>query len=471
MKNISKDEITRRIRFENPWWESNAIDPDWKKLRPRAYLAKLLRLIKQKEPVRGIVLMGPRRVGKSVLLHHAIQALLDEGAPSRTICYISIDSPLYTGLSLDELLRQYGESVGIEKYDDCVVIFDEIQYLKNWERHLKKLVEDHPRAKFVVSGSGAAALRLKSLESGAGRFSDFMLPPLTFHEFLLLTGKDELAQRALDSKSLEECSALNEEFVNYLNYGGYPEAALSEEIKRNPQRFIRSDIIDKVLLRDLPGLYGIEDIQELNRLFTMLAYNTGNEVSLEKLSQGSGVAKNTIKRYLDYLEAAFLIVILHRVDQRGKLFKRANFFKVYLTNPSMRCALFEPTSLDAASMGQLVETAVISQWLHAHLAFKQLHYARWAKGEIDLVYHNGQRIVWCTEVKWTDRPFEKPETLKELSDFVRANHIADSPLVTTRTAFGKKDSHGVGIRFLPASLHCYELGRNTVFFNVSSQLH
>ena len=95
---------------------------------------------------------------------------------------------------------------------------------------------------------------------------------------------------------MREIEELNKEFVNYLNFGGYPEAVFSETIRSDPSQYIKSDIIDKVLLRDLPSLYGISDIQELNRLFTTLAYNSGNEVSLEGLSQSSGVAKNTIKR-------------------------------------------------------------------------------------------------------------------------------------------------------------------------------
>jgi uncharacterized protein len=461
MKNISSEEISRRICFENPWWESGSIDSELREFSPRAYLPKLVRLIGQRDPVRGVVLMGPRRVGKSVLLHHAVQALIDAGQPGKSICYVSIDSPLYANQSLDSLLRHYGRISNRDRFEDCVVIFDEIQYLKGWEIHLKKLVEDHPKTKFVVSGSAAAALRLKSLESGAGRFTDFMLPPLTFHEFLILTGQKDLAARAVDGG--EPLDRLNREFINYLNYGGYPEAALSDSIKKDPQRFIRGDIIDKVLLRDLPGLYGIENIQELNSLFTMLAYNTGNEVSLEKLSQGSGVAKNTIKRYLEYLEAAFLIMILHRVDQRGKHFRRANFFKVYLTNPSMRCALFEPARPDDPTMGQLAETAIFSQWLHSNQA-RKLYYARWARGEVDAVYHSGQSIDWCTEIKWSDRYYDRPEELRELVEFAKQNKMRETPLVTSVTKTGRREVAGVTLNFQPTSIYCHLLGKNTLTY-------
>jgi len=71
--------------------------------------------------------------------------------------------------------------------------------------------------------------------------------------------------------------------------------------------------LDKVLLRDLPQLYGIKDIQELNSLFTLLAFNTAEEVALEPLSKRSGVGKQTIQKYIEYLEAAFLIKRVFRV--------------------------------------------------------------------------------------------------------------------------------------------------------------
>ena len=62
-------------------------------------------------------------------------------------------------------------------------------------------------------------------------------------------------------------------------------------------RYIKNDIIDKVLLRDLPSLYGIQNQQELNRFFTTLVYYTANELSIDSLSTTSGVNKITLKKY------------------------------------------------------------------------------------------------------------------------------------------------------------------------------
>lgn len=461
MKEISKAEIIAKIKIENPWWnEGGSIDDYFRKMKPRAYLGQFYGLITEKAVNRAVVLMGPRRVGKTVLLYHVIQRLIENGVSPKQICYISIEAPVYIGLRLEQVIEYYSEIFNLKELEDCYIFFDEIQYLKDWERHLKKLVEDYRSVKLIASGSAAAALKLKSIESGAGRFTNFHLPPLTFYEYLYLLEKDGLVIENKDSIFHEsaDINELNREFINYLNFGGYPEAIFSEAIKADAGRYIRSDIIDKVLLRDLPGLYGIQDIQELNRLFTMLAYNTGNEVSLDDLSVGSGVAKNTIKKYLEYLEAAFLIKIIHRVDQAGKRFSRANYFKVYLTNPSMRCALFGPISEEHDFMGNMAETAIISQWLHS--STHDIYYSRWKGGEVDLVYLQQNKIIWCVEIKWTNRFFDRPEELKSLISLAQKHHL-NNVLTTTIDKRGSRVVGGINMEFVEASIYCYLIGRNS----------
>ena len=193
----------------------------------------------------------------AVLIHHAIQDLLDDGVSPQNICYFSVDNPLYTGMGLEQSLEYYQKASPIDlQKDRCYVSFDEIQHLRDWEIHLKVVVDNYKNIKCCVSGSAAAALRLKSIESGAGRFTTFLLPPLTFPEYLVLLNQDDLVE-------------INEDFDSFC---------------------------------------GTQDIEVLNkkfvRLFTTLAFNTASEVSLKELSKGSGVAKNTVKKYIEYLETA-----------------------------------------------------------------------------------------------------------------------------------------------------------------------
>ncbi len=459
MQQIPKEQVLKRLARENPWWqepfEIPALYAGW---RPRPYLDLFLPLVLSRAVRRAVVLMGPRRVGKTVLLHHAIQRLIRNGIEPRRICYVSIDHPLYNGLSLEQLIEHCTEATGASA-QGAVFVFDEIQYLRDWEIHLKRLVDDYPEAKLVVSGSAAAALRLKSHESGAGRFTEFLLPPLTFHEYLVLLGEEGLVEVGAgvdQAPATSDIPALNERFLHYINFGGYPEVVLSPEIQADPGRFVKNDIIDKVLLRDLPSLYGIQDIQELNSLFTTLAFNTAQELSFEPLAVSSGVAKGTLRRYIEYLEAAFLIRVVHRVDDNARRFQRANLFKVYLTNPSLRSALFAPLGEDDEAIGSMVETAVFAQWFHWD---EPLHYARWRDGEIDIIYLDPRRqsVKWAAEVKWSDRYLSRPQELRKAIDFCRRNG-AESLTVTTRTQAATIQEGGVRLDFIPAALYCFQTG-------------
>ncbi|MEZ4226800.1 MAG: ATP-binding protein [Polyangiaceae bacterium] len=341
-----------------------------------------------------------------------------------------------------------------------LVVFDEIQCLPDWERHLKDLVDTHPRTRFVASGSAGAALKRKSAESGAGRFTDFELPPLSFAEYLDFAGVTEgVLDLSGDRVRVRDVDGLNDRFTDYINYGGYPEVVRDPAIRSNIERFVRNDIVQKVLLQDLPTLYGITNIPELNRLFTTVAYNSGQIISLEALSKNAGGAKPTIARYLDYLEAAFLIVRMRRVDETARRLQRERSFKVFVANPSMRAALFGPVGPDSDAMGPLAETALVTQYLGAPL-FSDLCFARWKQGEVDLVRLDPSRQAptWALEVKWSDGAQGSDSEWAPLVDFARRSRL-NTVFMTSRTV--SSSSHRGGLRrvVIPAALLSYEIGR------------
>lgn len=458
-----------RLQYENPWWVSGQVQQFYQNMSKRLYFDVFYPFVKETEIKRAVVLMGPRRVGKTVMMFHAIQELIAENISPQKIFFIGIDNPIYMHLGLEDILQLGKQAVNLDNLEGCFVFFDEIQYLKDWERHLKVLVDTYPKTKFIVSGSAAAALRLQSSESGAGRFTDFMLPPLTFHEYIHLKGLHHLVQsksifyngKEIPFFTTHDNKALNKEFFHYLNFGGYPEVVLSEKIQSDMGRYVKSDIVDKVLLRDLPSLYGIKDVQELNSFFSYLAYNTGNEFSFERLAKDSGILKDTIRKYLEYLEAAFLIKVIHKIDDNAKKFKRITTFKVYLTNPSLRTALFSPIQETDNETGNMVETAIFSQWMHRENL--DLKYARWkmgrSEGEVDIVLIDTKlfKPQWCVEIKWSNRYFEKPQELKSLLHFCEQNNFKAS-LVTTMDQAGNKTIGNLNITFVPAAIYAYNIG-------------
>jgi predicted AAA+ superfamily ATPase len=471
MLEISERDILQSLKRDNPWWEHPELVQAL--VRRRAYFDAFCNLSLNWDVRRAVILMGPRRVGKTVMLQQLIGDAIASGFSADRILFASLDTPLYSGMPLERLLELFEKQTQHDPNSRRLVIFDEVQYLKDWEVHLKILTDRYPSVRFIASGSAAAALKLKSQESGAGRFTDFFLPPLTFAEFLDFCDLEaaliqpEPRGRTLRYKT-NDIKRLNAEFINYLNFGGYPEPVLNREIRTNIQRFLGRDIVDKVLLRDLPSLYGIQDIQELNRLFTTIAYHSGQEISLDSLASSSGVAKNTISRYLEYLEAAFLIVRVRRVDDSGRTFQRMRHFKAYLTNPSMRAALFAPLSEGDEAIGAVAETAVFSQWFHSdHL--RNIHYARWKSGrqirEVDLVRIDpaNLRPTWAYEIKWSDRFVDQPGELRGLIEFALKNGIDRVPVgATTRTKTSESVVDGVTIKHFPCALHCYQIGRNVI---------
>ena len=305
----------------------------------------------------------------------------------------------------------------------------------------------------------------KILEAGcgAGRFTDFMLPPLTFYEFLNLQNLNniiiEKSDKSIAPYDTININELNRLFIEYINYGGYPEVVFSEKIRSNPGQYIKNDIIDKVLLRDLPSLYGITDIQELNKLFVHIAFRSGNEFSYEALSGEAGIKKDLLKKYLEYLEAAFLIKVVNRIDQNAKRMQRVISFKIYLTNPTLRCALFSPIEDSDDFIGSMVETAIFAQWIQGEKS--DFYYANWTngreKGEVDMVWTDAatQKAFSLAEVKWTDRFYNNPTELKSLNKFLESNKDIRKIIVTTKSKTGTYDSPQGKILFIPAAIYAY----------------
>ena len=460
----------------NPWWVAgNGIDAEKRCWPRRSYFNAFMRLVSAIEVRRAVVVIGPRRVGKSVMLEQAVQQLMDQGVAGARIMVAQMDVPSFFGQTLDSLVRLFADThrhATDDAGNPLYIFFDEIQYLRDWETHLKVLVDKYKGVRFVATGSAAAALRMKSRESGAGRFSDFLLPPLTFAEYLDFCGQAHLVEdnAAPDGEPRRyhtgNIGALNAEFVNYLNYGGFPEAVMNPAVRQDPRRYLRQDIVDKVLQKDLPSLFGISDTQQLNQFFNVLAFHSGMEVAPAALSKNTGLTKVRIDEYLEYLEAAFLIKRVHRLNNDARRLQRATTYKVYLTNPSMRAALFGIVRASDPAMGHLVENAIWSQWLHSTETIASLHYGRWREGrsdlEVDLIglSERTQKPRFAVEIKWSDRAWHDPGELRGLRRFMATHSLARAPLVTTLTQSGSQQIDGQTVEFSPSSLHCYTIARN-----------
>jgi predicted AAA+ superfamily ATPase len=173
------------------------------------------------------------------------------------------------------------------------------------------------------------------------------------------------------------------------------------------------------------------------------------------------VGKQTIQKYIEYLEAAFLVKRVFRVDQDGKRYKRERSFKIYLTNPAMHTGLFGERRADDQDFGHLVETAVFAQRFHEGA---RLNYARWGNDdcEVDLVDSSAAlKPTSALEIKWSDRFVTRPGELKGLQRFARKNRLR-LVWATTRSQFGRTLLGETELRQWPAAVLAFHYGSSAV---------
>ena len=76
---------------------------------------------------------------------------MKDSVSPQALCYLSTDHPIYNGLSLEKLLSYYSQAAGVDhRKDEVFVFFDEIQYVRQWEQHLKTIVDTFPNIKAIA---------------------------------------------------------------------------------------------------------------------------------------------------------------------------------------------------------------------------------------------------------------------------------------------------------------------------------
>ena len=128
MFQVSEAEIKARLEFDNPWWASTSttVEVRFNDLPRRFYFDPFFNLISKKEVNRAVVLMGPRRVGKTVMVFHSIQKLISESNHPQNILFLSLETPVYTGLSLEKIMNIFIQKFQHTSSSELFVFFDDI---------------------------------------------------------------------------------------------------------------------------------------------------------------------------------------------------------------------------------------------------------------------------------------------------------------------------------------------------------
>jgi uncharacterized protein len=358
----------------------------------------------------GVVLLGPRQVGKTTLAQDIAEA--------RDAVYLDLER------SADRQILEEPDLYLDEQLGRLVVI-DEVQFLPDLFRVLRGQIDRRRRkgfrtGQFLLLGSASRELLQQSAESLAGRVSYHELTPFT----LLETGSEHLSRLWLR--------------------GGFPDSFLAKD-DRSSLRW-REDFIRTYLERDIPS-FGLRiPAETLRRFWTMLAHSQGGLLNISTHASGLGVSSTTVSRYLDLLVDLMLVRRLQPWHSNaGKRLMKSP--KIFIRDAGLLHALLGIGSLEALLghpvVGGSWEGYCIENLISVAPRGTEASFYRSAAGaEIDLVLKLPDGQIWALEIKRTTTP-----------KVTRGFHTAAEELRAEKRLLvfaGDKDVPGPGgIRALP----------------------
>ena len=339
------------------------------------------------------VVLGPRRAGKSVF---SLVLLKD-----RLFMYFNFDDEVLSGvdgIDTDELMKELHAAYGQIK----TVLFDEIQNLPGWELFVNRL--HRSGYNLVLTGSNAHLLSKELATHLTGRHMPIEILPFDFNEFL----------RAKKFQMDSEYSALPQRrgellnlMENYLLNGGFPEVAVNNI---DPKDYL-DVLLDSLLFKDVVKRHRVRFSTQLGNLAAHLINNFANLYTVRKLLEALNLkSATTVEKYINYLEAAYLIFSLLRYSPKS-LERIKSPRKVYVVDNGFVSAKVIQHSPDK---GKLMENLVFTELVkHGAKPNRDLFYYKTRNNrEVDFVVKKGIEVTELIQVCYdlTNPDVEQRET-------------------------------------------------------------
>jgi hypothetical protein len=279
---------------------------------------------------RTLIILGPRRVGKTTLL----RSVQNE---NKNVLFLNGDEKeiqtLFESGNVETLKKAFGSNE--------IVILDEAQRITNIGLSLKLITDDLPQIKLIVSGSSAFHLNNSIQEMLTGRKWDFKMYPLSYSEMVGHHGW------------IKEKLLLSHRMV----YGYYPDVVLNDGLERK----ILRELLQEYLYKDILLWQGIKKSDKLYDLLRALAYQVGHEVNYTQLGKLIHLDNETIEKYIVLLEQCFIIFRLNAYSRnlRNEI-KRGK--KIYFFDNGVRNALFQINNWELRNdIGAIWENFIVSE--------------------------------------------------------------------------------------------------------------
>ena len=318
-----------------------------------------------------VAIVGPRQCGKTTLAKMIRKEL--------TV------SSHYLDLEWEDDLRRLSDaSFYLDQYQNNLMILDEIQRLPSLFPLLRALVDRHSvPGRYLLLVSASPDLIRDTSESLAGRIAYIELSPFRLDEIVPVYDWKQLWLR-----------------------GGFPKSFLAPS--ENLSEVWRRNFIQTYIERDIPLLGLKADPVILGKLIRMIAISHGNILNIENISRSISLNSATIKKYLSYLEQAFLITrLMPYTNNRGKRLVKSP--KIYIRDTGIFHYLnriqYYDTLWGHPLLGASWEGFVISQiQATAGDYFHYFFYRTQQGAEVDLILQKGDRIFAAIEIKYASVP-------------------------------------------------------------------
>lgn len=320
----------------------------------------------------AVALLGPRQVGKTTLTRDLLK---------------DANGTIYFDLEDDhDVARMQNASFLFDHYKEVCIVLDEVQRMPDLFRQLRPVIDQYRRnGRFILTGSASPVLVKGVSESLAGRIAFVEMCPINLLE-------------AIDSGITQE---------QHWFRGGFPTALTS----KTDQKFSlwAENFIKAYIERDLNLLFGVNLSEVLIRNFWyMLASNSASIWMAENYARALGVSSNTIKKYLEFMEGAFMVRQLPAwyINVKKRVVKAP---KVYIRDSGLLHQLNRikhskdlPLSL---IVGASWEGYVIEQIYQVKPKHLEMYYYRTHQGaECDLILVDGLKPIIAIEIKYAAIP-------------------------------------------------------------------
>lgn len=344
----------------------------------------------QIKPGKVLILLGARRVGKSHLLKQIIKDI-DE---SRVLILNGEDQT-----TIDRMSIRSVENFKLLLGNSNFLIIDEAQNIPDIGLKLKLLVDEIPTTHVIVTGSSMFELTNKLGEPLVGRSHVIQLFPFA----------------QLEYQSYENIVETDAKLEQRLIFGSYPELIHLNDIEEKKDYL--EGLISSYLLKDILAYEGLKKADKLIDLLRLIAFQIGNEVSIDELAMNlKGISRNTIESYLDLLSKVFVIYPVKGFSRNlRKEISKSN--RWYFHDNGIRNALirnYNPLNL-RNDTGQLWENYLMSERMKVNSYLKRrvnsYFWRTYDQQEIDLIEESGTNLS-AFEFKWNKNKVKVPTAWK-----------------------------------------------------------